>query len=87
VRYADAEGRPWGTPGAPSRLPTLRDGVDQQAWLLGPPAQVIERLREWENTYPGLDHVMLHWAEGTPLAEFKEQLAWFARDVMPSFQG
>jgi hypothetical protein len=29
---------------------------------------------------------MLHWGEGTPVAEFKEQLAWFARDVMPHFR-
>ena len=32
VRYADAEGRPWGTPGTPTRLPTIRDGVAQKAW-------------------------------------------------------
>ena len=86
VRYADEQGRTWGTPGAPTRQPTLRDGVDQQAWLLGPPAKIVDSLRQWEATYPGLDHVMLHWAEGTPLTEFKEQLAWFARDVMPSFR-
>ena len=35
VRYTDAEGRPWGTPGAPSRAPTLEDGVDQKVWLCG----------------------------------------------------
>jgi alkanesulfonate monooxygenase SsuD/methylene tetrahydromethanopterin reductase-like flavin-dependent oxidoreductase (luciferase family) len=86
VRYADEQGRPWGTPGAPTRQPTLRDGVHQQAWLIGPPARIVECLRHWEVDYPGLDHVMLHWGEGTPLAEFKEQLTWFARDVMPSFR-
>jgi alkanesulfonate monooxygenase SsuD/methylene tetrahydromethanopterin reductase-like flavin-dependent oxidoreductase (luciferase family) len=85
VRYADEQGRPWGTPGAPARLPTLADGVAQQAWLIGPPANVVESLRQWEADYPGLDHVMLHWAEGMPMAEFKEQLTWFARDVMPAF--
>ena len=30
---------------------------------------------------------MIHWAEGLPPAEFKEQLRWFARDVMPAFRG
>ena len=29
---------------------------------------------------------MIHWAEGMPPAEFKEQLRLFARDVMPAFQ-
>jgi hypothetical protein len=29
---------------------------------------------------------MIHWAEGLPPKEFKEQLRWFAREVMPAFQ-
>jgi alkanesulfonate monooxygenase SsuD/methylene tetrahydromethanopterin reductase-like flavin-dependent oxidoreductase (luciferase family) len=85
VRYADERGRPWGTPGAPARVPTLRDGVEQKAWLCGRPAEVIERIREVEAKYPGLEEMMIHWAEGIPPREFKEQLAWFARDVMPAF--
>jgi alkanesulfonate monooxygenase SsuD/methylene tetrahydromethanopterin reductase-like flavin-dependent oxidoreductase (luciferase family) len=84
VRYADEQGRPWGTPGAPARLPTLRDGVDQEAWLIGPPETVISKLKRWEADYPGLDQVMLHWAEGTSMADFKEQLIRFAHDVMPA---
>ena len=86
VRYTDAEGRPWGTPGAPARVPTLEDGVEQKAWLLGPPAQVIEAIKSVEAKYPGLDQFMVHWAEGIPPKEFKEQLRWFSRDVMPAFQ-
>jgi alkanesulfonate monooxygenase SsuD/methylene tetrahydromethanopterin reductase-like flavin-dependent oxidoreductase (luciferase family) len=86
VRYADAEGRPWGTPGAPARVPTIRDGVEQKAWLCGPPAHVIEAIREFEARYPGLDQMMIHWAEGIPLKEFREQLRWFARDVMPALR-
>jgi alkanesulfonate monooxygenase SsuD/methylene tetrahydromethanopterin reductase-like flavin-dependent oxidoreductase (luciferase family) len=85
VRYADEQGRPWGTPGAPARLPTLRDGVDQEAWLIGPPERLISHLKRWEADYPGLDQVMLHWAEGMSMADFKEQLIRFARDVMPAF--
>jgi len=85
VRYADEQGRPWGTPGAPARLPRLRDGVDQGAWLVGPPAQIIASLKRWEQDYPGLEQVMLHWGEGTSLAQFKEQLTRFARQVMPAF--
>jgi alkanesulfonate monooxygenase SsuD/methylene tetrahydromethanopterin reductase-like flavin-dependent oxidoreductase (luciferase family) len=85
VRYADEQGRPWGTPGAPARVPTLRDGVDQKAWLCGPPAHVVDGLRAFEARYPGLDQVMIHWAEGLPPREFLEQLRWFAREVMPAF--
>jgi alkanesulfonate monooxygenase SsuD/methylene tetrahydromethanopterin reductase-like flavin-dependent oxidoreductase (luciferase family) len=84
VRYADEQGRPWGTPGAPARIPTLREGVAQKAWLCGPPSAVIDSIKAFEARYPGLDQMMIHWAEGTPPAEFKEQLHRFAREVMPA---
>jgi alkanesulfonate monooxygenase SsuD/methylene tetrahydromethanopterin reductase-like flavin-dependent oxidoreductase (luciferase family) len=87
VRYADENGRPWGTPGAPTRVPTLAEGIAQKAWLCGPPAQVIETIREFEARYPGLDQLMIHWAEGIPPQEFKEQLRRFAKEVMPAFRG
>ncbi len=81
----DEHGRTWGTPGAPARLPTIRDGVAQKAWLCGPPDQIIDDLMMYQAKYPGLDHVLVHWAEGMPPAEFKEQLRTFAREVMPAF--
>jgi alkanesulfonate monooxygenase SsuD/methylene tetrahydromethanopterin reductase-like flavin-dependent oxidoreductase (luciferase family) len=87
VRYADEHGRAWGTPGAPARVPTLRDGVQQKAWLVGPPSRVIDEIKAIETRYPGLDQMMIHWAEGIPPKEFKEQLRWFAREVMPAFTG
>ena len=86
VRYADDEGRPWGTPGAPTGVPTLEEGVRQKAWLLGPASAVIGRLRELEEEYPGLEHIILHWPEGMPADEWISQLRMFARDVMPAFQ-
>jgi len=87
VRYADEHGRPWGTPGAPTRIPTLRDGVAQQAWLCGPSSEVVAGLKAYEEAYPGTDQILIHWAEGMPPAEFKEQLRTFAREVMPAFPG
>jgi alkanesulfonate monooxygenase SsuD/methylene tetrahydromethanopterin reductase-like flavin-dependent oxidoreductase (luciferase family) len=86
VRYIDDQGRQWGTPGAPSGVPSLRDGVAQRAWLCGPPSAVIERIREIEERYPGLDQMMIHFPEGMPSAEFGDQLRLFARDVMPAFE-
>ena len=86
VRYVDEQGRPWGTPGAPARTPSLRDGVAQKVWLCGPSAYAIEVLKEYEARYPGLEHVILHWPEGMPLAEYSEQLTRFADEVMPAFQ-
>jgi alkanesulfonate monooxygenase SsuD/methylene tetrahydromethanopterin reductase-like flavin-dependent oxidoreductase (luciferase family) len=85
VRYADEQGRPWGTPGAPTGVPTIEEGVRQKAWLVGTASQVIDRLRELESEYPGLEHVVLHWPEGMPADEWITQLRMFARDVMPAF--
>lgn len=87
VRYTDSEGRPWGTPGAPARVPSLEDGVEQKVWSCGPAESFIEMLREYEEKYPGMEDVVLHWAEGMPWLEFKEQLTLFAERVMPAFAG
>jgi alkanesulfonate monooxygenase SsuD/methylene tetrahydromethanopterin reductase-like flavin-dependent oxidoreductase (luciferase family) len=87
VRYADEHGRTWGTPGAPARIPSLRDGVRQKAWLCGSPQQVIDGIKSVEAKYPGMEDFMVHWAEGLSPNEFEEQLRWFARDVMPAFSG
>ena len=87
VRYTDSEGRPWGTPGAPSRVPSIEEGVEQKVWLCGPPSLVIDRLREVEQKYPGLEDIILQWPEGMPWLEFKEQLTLFAGEVMPAFGG
>ena len=86
VRYADEEGRPWGTPGAPARPPRIEDGVEQKAWICGPPEKFVEFLREMESKYPALEHIVLHWAEGMPQREFMDQLKIFANEVMPAFR-
>ncbi len=86
VRYADAEGRPWGSPGAPTGAPPIEEGVRQKAWLLGPKEAVIGRLKELEAEYPGLEHIVLHWTEGMPADEWKQQLRRFAEEVMPAFR-
>ena len=87
VRYADEEGRTWGTPGAPARTPRIEDGVQQKAWICGTPDDFTAVLKDFERKYPGLEHVVLHWAEGMPRAEFLEQLRIFAAEVMPRFGG
>jgi alkanesulfonate monooxygenase SsuD/methylene tetrahydromethanopterin reductase-like flavin-dependent oxidoreductase (luciferase family) len=86
VRYADEQGRTWGSPGAPAKIPTLAEGVKQKAWFCGPPKHVIDGIKSIEAKYPGLEHFMIHWAEGIGPKEFQEQLKWFARDVMPAFR-
>ena len=86
MRYADEQGRTWGSPGAPTSVPKLIDGVKQKAWFCGPPKEVIDGIKSIEAKYPGLEHFMIHWAEGLSPEEFKEQLRWFAKDVMPALR-
>ena len=86
VRYTDDEGRPWGTPGAPARIPSLEDGVAQKVWMCGPPDYFISFLKETQEKYPGLEQIILQWPEGLPWRECKEQIEIFAREVMPHFQ-
>lgn len=85
VRYADEQGRPWGTPGAPAGVPRIEDGVKQRAWLCGPPDLIVRELKAYEEEFPGLEHFMIHWPEGLPVDQFKQQLTTFAKEVMPHF--
>jgi alkanesulfonate monooxygenase SsuD/methylene tetrahydromethanopterin reductase-like flavin-dependent oxidoreductase (luciferase family) len=86
VRYADDQGRTWGSPGAPASVPKLTDGVKQKAWFCGRPKDVIDGIRSVAAKYPGLENFMIHWAEGLGPKEFQEQLRWFAKDVMPALK-
>ena len=85
VRYVDEEGRMWGTPGAPARTPQVEDGVQQRAWICGPPEHFIEIFKEIEERYPGLEDVFLQWPEGMPLSELSAQLEIFSQKVIPAF--
>ena len=87
VRYTDSQGRAWGTPGTPSRVPTIEEGVEQNVWICGPAERFVQFLRDLEQKYPGLEDIILHWPEGMPWLEFRDQLSAFARDVMPAFTG
>jgi hypothetical protein len=57
-----------------------------RSWLCGPPEAIVAYLKEVERRYPGLEHIMIAWALGTPKAHMIEQLIRFAREVMPAFR-
>jgi len=48
-----------------------------------PTGEVIDGIKSIEAKYPGLEHFMIHWAEGLGPQEFQDQLRRFAKDVMP----
>jgi len=69
-----------------TQLPTLEEAVKSGAWMVGPPERIVERLQEIQARYPGLEEVHVGQVVGTDERVILEQLAWFARDVMPAFK-
>ena len=67
-------------------MATLENGVANRSWLCWPPAHIVGYLKEVEARYPGLQHIMIAWALGTPRELMIEQLTRFAREVMPAFR-
>jgi alkanesulfonate monooxygenase SsuD/methylene tetrahydromethanopterin reductase-like flavin-dependent oxidoreductase (luciferase family) len=65
---------------------SLENGIRNRAWLCGPAEDIVAYLRDVERRYPGLEHVMIAWALGTPRTMMIEQLTRFAREVMPAFR-
>ena len=68
-------------------LPTLEDSVSAGTWLCGPPGVIIEHLKKVEDEYPGVERVNVGSVMGMPREVFKDQLARFAKEVMPAFPG
>ena len=67
-------------------LPTLRQAVDAGAWFCGPSESIIEKLKEVEERYPGLESVNVQQTIGTPESVILEQLQQFSEEVMPAFK-
>jgi alkanesulfonate monooxygenase SsuD/methylene tetrahydromethanopterin reductase-like flavin-dependent oxidoreductase (luciferase family) len=66
-------------------VPKLEDYTKVGAWLAGPPEELVAYLKSLEQQFPGLEYVHVSNSIGTPQAAMVEQLAWFAKEVMPAF--
>jgi alkanesulfonate monooxygenase SsuD/methylene tetrahydromethanopterin reductase-like flavin-dependent oxidoreductase (luciferase family) len=62
------------------------DVLAKKAWFCGTPDETVAYLKELEEQYPGLEHIMLGFPFGASSAEFQAQLRRFAREVMPAFR-
>ena len=67
-------------------LQTLKQAVDAGAWLCGPPEAIIEKLKDIEQRYPGLNAVNVGQVIGTPQTVILEQLQRFSEEEMPAFK-
>ncbi|HXH83278.1 MAG TPA: LLM class flavin-dependent oxidoreductase [Candidatus Tectomicrobia bacterium] len=68
-------------------VPRVEDYMKVGAWFAGTPEEFVAALRALEEQYPGLEYVHVSNSMGTPKAVMLEQLAWFAKEVMPHFTG
>jgi hypothetical protein len=66
-------------------VPRLEDYTRIGAWFAGPPEELAAYLKSLEQQFPGLEYVHMSNSMGTPQAAMVEQLAWFAKEVMPAF--
>ncbi|HEX5816225.1 MAG TPA: LLM class flavin-dependent oxidoreductase [Methylomirabilota bacterium] len=72
----------WGAAG----VPTVEHYMKTGAWFAGPPEELVAYLKDLESRFPGLEYVNMSLSMGTPRPVMLEQLAWFAKEVMPSFK-
>src|SRR5438132_8837526 len=68
-------------------VPALEDFTRSGAWFCGPPEGLVASLKDLEQRYPGLEYVNVSSSMGTPTAVCLEQLARFAKEVLPHFPG
>ena len=68
-------------------LPTLDEAVSGNTWLCGPPALIIDHLKQVEEQYPGVERVNFGMVMGMPLDVFKDQLTMLAEEVLTAFPG
>jgi alkanesulfonate monooxygenase SsuD/methylene tetrahydromethanopterin reductase-like flavin-dependent oxidoreductase (luciferase family) len=71
----------WGAAG----VPTVEHYMKTGAWFAGPPEELVAYLKDLQSRFPGLEYVNMSLSMGTPRAVMLEQLAWFAKEVMPKF--
>src|SRR5205085_8743794 len=67
-------------------IPALADFVKTGAWFCGPPEELVAYLQSLQDKYPALEYVNVSSSIGTPKHVMLEQLAWFAKEVMPAFR-
>jgi len=69
-----------------SGLPTIEQAVASGGFLCGTPEMMIDHLKKLEDRYPGLERVSVSHPIGTPHEIIRDQLEWFAAEVMPAFK-
>lgn len=70
---------------ATAGMPTIDDAVAAGSWLVGPAEALIDAIGRVQETYPGLEEVMVAQPVGARPDTVAEQLQRFAEEVLPAF--
>ncbi len=89
LRYSDEQMQATGPGGVARHIAAganFEEVLEKQAWFCWTPEETIAYLKDIEGKYPGLEHIVLGFQMGASTVQFKDQLARFAREVMPAFR-
>ena len=67
-------------------LPTIEDAEKNGGFLAGSADLIIEKLKQLEQKYPGLERIGVSLPMGTPQNVLLEQMQKFSEQVMPAFK-
>ena len=88
LRYNDAQMKATGPDGVATHIAagsSFDEVIENRAWFCGTPQQMVIYLQELQDTYPGLQHIMIGFPMGLSKDQFTDQLTCFAEEVMPAF--
>jgi alkanesulfonate monooxygenase SsuD/methylene tetrahydromethanopterin reductase-like flavin-dependent oxidoreductase (luciferase family) len=71
---------------AQADVPTIEHYMKLGSWFAGTPDQLVERIKQLNERYPGMEHINLSTSLCTPKAVMLEQFQWAAEAVMPHFK-
>ena len=71
---------------AAAGVPAVKHYMGLGSWFAGTPGQLVDRFQDFDERYPGMQHISLSNPIGTPEAVMLEQFQWLAEEVMPAFK-
>jgi alkanesulfonate monooxygenase SsuD/methylene tetrahydromethanopterin reductase-like flavin-dependent oxidoreductase (luciferase family) len=71
---------------AAADVPTVEHYMRLGAWFCGTPDELVARIKQLNERYPGMEHINLSTSLGTPKSVMLEQYQWVSEDVMPHFK-
>lgn len=68
-------------------VPTVEHYIELGSWFACSAQEMVDKLKGFEERYPGLEYVNLSCPVGTPQSEMIEQYERIAEEIMPHFRG